>query len=82
MVKQFYRLKGDQANAREMEMVLDKYELTLTSFRKIVDILNYDFYYEDWNDVLDLWHITKAINARHALLIYVLTELWNTKLFW
>ena len=54
MVKQFYRLKGDQANAQEMEMVLDKYELTLTSFRKIVDILNYDFYYEDWNDVLDL----------------------------
>ena len=48
MIKQMYRLRKEQAQARKLEKILDKYDLSLTSSKQVADILNDDSYYEDW----------------------------------
>ena len=42
MVKQVYSMRREQAKARKLERVLEKYKLALISSKQVTDILNKD----------------------------------------
>ena len=51
MVKQMYRVKKEQAEIRKLEQTLNKYDLAITSTKRVAEILDDDSFYENYMDL-------------------------------